>query len=126
MTKKTVIELPSLAAAFVKLAENRNIEVHEIEGLGKVGLKQLSISGRDRWLEEKDSSTACLLQSAVCDPETGELVLKHLSYEDIKELPMNIVDELARKIFKQNNFKTVKELKQDDAVELKNSVADQS
>lgn len=127
MNTANVIGLTSVASLFLAAADHREIETHDIEGLGKVGIKKLSIAARDEWVASEKDSTICLLQNAVCDPDTGILVLKEIQLERLKELPTTIVDSLIEKIFKHNGMKTVKDLREEQqSVELKNSKADQS
>jgi len=115
-----------LAASFVALSSAPKIEVHHINGLGEVGLKELTIENRDIWLKaqkENNNATIVLLQCTVCEPETGELVLKQLSVDDLSQLPMSVVNNIVELVFKQNGIKTAKE---QDNEELKNSEANQS
>lgn len=127
MKTENTTELPVLASLFLSMADNREIETHEIEGLGKVGIKKLSIAARDEWVAESENSTVCLLQNAVCDADTGDLVLKKIAVDRLKELPTSVVDALVEKIFKHNGIKTVKEAREEkQSEELKNSNADQS
>ena len=126
MKTENTAELPVLASLFLSMADNREIETHEIEGLGKVGIKKLSIAARDEWVASDKDSTVCLIQNAVCDSETGELVLKKIAVDRLKELPTSVVDSLIEKIFKHNGIKTVKEAREEkQSEELKNSNADQ-
>lgn len=120
--------LNSIAAAFMYSANNRDIEKHEVEGLGEVGLKKLSIGGREDWLRaELSEQPIILIQNTVCDPITGELVLKELTPKQLKELPIPLVEELTKLIFKQNGFKTVAEAQAEkESEELKNLEADQT
>lgn len=114
----------TLLTAFLNVAACGKPEIHEIAGLGKIGLKGLSIGSRDEWSTTENHSTIFLIQNTVCDPETGELVLKGIDVERLKELPASIVDLLVPLIFKQNGFKTVAEVKSEaESQELKNSEA---
>lgn len=126
MAAKKEIDLSPLVSAFLKAADNRDIETHEIKLLGIVGIKKLSIAARDEWVAEKGNSSTCLLQNAVCDPATGELVLQKIERTRLAELPTDVVDELIEKIFKHNGIKTQKEMNQQQSQELKNSEASQS
>ena len=119
-TQKNVT--PVLAAAFLKIADNREIEIHEIEGLGKIGIKRLSIGARDSWLEQTNDSQIYLLQRTVCDPETGELVLDKIDVERLKDLPVDVAENIGMLILKQNGFKTVKS-NSSESEEIKNSEA---
>lgn len=115
----------ALTTAFLNVAENRDIEIHDIEGLGKIGIKRLSIGARDAWIEQSDNQQIYLLQNTVCDPETGELVLDKIDIERLKDLPINIAEQIGKLVFKQNGFKT----KEDyglESDELKNSKASQN
>lgn len=115
-----------LAASFLAIANSPKIEVFNIDGLGQIGLKQLTIENRDTWLKaqkDNDNATIVLLQCTVCEPETGELVLKQLSVDELRQLPMSVVNEIVEKVFDQNGIKTSKD--KADA-ELKNSEANQS
>lgn len=123
---KKVVE-SALALAFLNIADNRQIETHEIDGLGKIGLKELSVGLRDEWSKIKDDSIIWLVQNTVCDPESGEFVLKQIEVARLKELPSKIIDGVVDLVFKQNGFKvaTKKEVRM-ESQELKNSEANQS
>lgn len=121
-SQKTVTS--ALTDAFLNIAGNREIEIHEIEGLGTIGIKRLSIGARDAWLEKPENQQIRLMQSTVCDPETGELVLDKIDIERLKDLPVNIAEKIGELVFKQNGFKTVKSGSESN--ELKNSEASQN
>lgn len=118
-------ETSALASAFLNIVDNRDIEIHEISGIGKVGIKRLSIGGRDAWMEREDNQQIYLLQQTVCDPETGELVLDKIDIERLKGLPVDVAEELGLLIFKQNGFKTSRD-EGSESTELKNLEASQS
>lgn len=116
----------ALATAFLQLAEKPVIEVHNIEGLGEVGLLQLSLSAQQEWsAAEKNMGAVVLIKNTVCDPVTGELVLKELADEDLKKLPMKVLNIIVEKVYKQNGI-TTKGEEDREPEELKNSPADQS
>lgn len=108
MTEKTIAV--GLAAAFLALAENKDFVTDEVEGLGKIGLKRLSLADRDAWVEADKDSVAVIIKGSVCDPETGELSLKNLTNDQIKAIPGPIADELVKKIYKHNNIKTLADI----------------
>lgn len=109
-TASTLVVSSPLATAFLNLADNRQIEIHDVEGLGKVGLKELSIGLRDDWSKIKEDSVIWLVQNTVCDPDTGELVLQQIDVARLKEIPSKIFDAVVSLVFKQNGFKTVSEI----------------
>lgn len=112
-----------LATAFLQLADNPVIEEHTIEGIGKIGLLQLSLAAQQKWsAAPKDMGTVVLLKNTVCDPETGVLVLESLSDKDLKRLPVPTLSLILEKVYKQNGLIKNKE----EPEELKNSQADQS
>lgn len=114
----------ALALAFLQLAEKPVVETHQIDGLGEIGLLQLSIAGQQKWsAAEKDMGAIVLLKNTVCDPETRELVLEQLSDEDLKKLPLKVLNSILEKVYVQNGIKTKAD---EEEVELKNSTADQS
>ncbi|WP_151731858.1 hypothetical protein [Acinetobacter ursingii] len=124
MTKSTLAI--GLAASFLQLAQASKIETHNIDGLGEIGIKELTIENRDIWMKaqkENNNPTVVLLQHTVCEPETGELVLKQVSVDDLKQLPMTVVNDIVGKVFKQNKIETAKTTQSE---ELKNSDASQS
>lgn len=113
-----------LATAFLQLADNPVIEKHTIEGLGEIGLLQLSLAAQQKWsAAQKGMGTVVLLKSTVCDPETGVLVLESLSEEELKRLPVKILGLILDKVYKQNGI-TINN--KEEPEELKNSQADQS
>ncbi|MDC5644056.1 hypothetical protein OFN05_15350 [Acinetobacter baumannii] len=118
----------SLINKFLEITEKPAIEVVEIEQLGKVGLRQLTIATREEWTEaqKNDPKTAVgvLFKSTVCEPDSGELALVDLQEEQLLKLPIVVVNDLFLKICKANGIKTQDEIKQE--VELKNSEADQN
>lgn len=114
----------ALALAFLQLAEKPVVETHQIDGLGEIGLLQLSIAGQQKWsAAEKNMGAIVLLKNTVCDPETRELVLEQLSDEDLKKLPLKVLNSILEKVYVQNGIKTKAD---EEEVELKNSTADQS
>ncbi len=121
----------SLVDHFLNLAENPVIQVHEdIEELGKVGTKAMSIAARDEWIslqkENHSTSTVVLIQNCVCDPVSGVLVLKEIDTEKLKQLPATVSDKLVKKIFAQNGIKTKADELKEGENELKNSEATQN
>ena len=70
MTSKTVAV--GLAAAFLAVAENKDFIVDEVEGLGRIGLKRLSLEDRDAWVTAENDSIPIIIKGSVCDPETGD------------------------------------------------------
>ena len=111
----------ALALAFLQLAEKPVVETHQIDGLGEFGLLQLSIAGQQKWsAAEKDMGAIVLLKNTVCDPETRELVLEQLSDEDLKKLPLKVLNSILEKVYVQNGIKTKVD---EEEAELKNSTA---
>ncbi|MCT9271128.1 hypothetical protein KTH70_07330 [Acinetobacter baumannii] len=108
MTIKTVAV--GLAAAFLAVAENKDFIIDEVEGLGRIGLKRLSLEDRDAWVAAENDSIPIIIKGSVCDPETGELSLKELNNDQIKKIPGHIADELLKKIYKHNGIKTMAEI----------------
>ena len=122
----TLVVKSALATAFLQLAEKPVIEVHNIEGLGEVGLLQLSLSAQQKWsAAEKSKGSIVLLKNTVCDPETGDLVLNDLDDEKLQQLPLKVVNDILKHVFKQNGILTKTEQDQEPE-ELKNSTADQN
>ena len=114
----------ALATAFLQLAEKQVIEKHSIEGIGEIGLLQLSLAAQQIWsAAPKNMGAVVLLKNTVCDPETGVLALDSLSDEELKSLPMKTFNSILEKIYKQNGIVTQNK---EEQVELKNSQADQS
>lgn len=121
----------SLVDSFLNLAENPAIQVHEdIVELGRIGTQAMSIEDRDQWLtlqkENYASATVVLIQNSVCDPDSGELVLKQVDAEKLKKLPAIVSDKLVKKIFAQNGIKTKADELKEGENELKNSETTQS
>lgn len=134
MTEKTQIA-SALASAFLDLSANPKIVTVEITGLGPIGLREISLKTRDDWLEKvkaNEDQTIYLLQNSVCEPDTGELVLKQLSVEDLGGLPAHVVNQIVTEINQLNGFKTKDQIaaekaKNDgDSEQLKNSEANQN
>ena len=114
----------ALATAFLQLADKPVIEKHTIEGIGEIGLLQLSLAAQQKWSEApKGMGAVVLLRSTVCDPETGILVLDSLKGEELKRLPVKTFNSILEKIYKQNCMITKNK---EEPEELKNSQADQS
>lgn len=114
-----------LAAAFLQLAKESPVETHNIAGLGEVGLLQLSLQRQQNWSNAaKDMGAIVLIKNTVCDPVTRELVLLEMADEELKNLPLPVVNSLLEKIYIQNGIKTKD--KNEEGEELKNSKADQS
>lgn len=112
-----------LATAFLQLADQPIIEKHTIEGIGEIGLLQLSLAAQQKWsAAPKDMGAVVLLKNTVCDPETGVLVLESLSEEELKRLPVKTLGSILDKVYKQNGMTKNKDVPE----ELKNSQADQS
>lgn len=127
----TTLVATSLVTAFLNLAENPAIQIHDdITELGKIGTKAMSIAARDEWLtlqkENNATSTVVLIQNCVCDPASGELVLKEIDAEKLKLLPATLSDQLLKKIFAQNGIKTKADELKEGQNELKNSETTQS
>ncbi|EHU2604698.1 hypothetical protein AZH07_RS02215 [Acinetobacter baumannii] len=118
----------SLINKFLEITEKPRFEVVEVEQLGKIGLRLLTIETRDEWLEaqKNDPKTAfpILMKNTVCDPDSGELVLQELETEQLRKLPAMVEKDLFSKICKANGIKTQAEAKQEE--ELKNSEAGQN
>lgn len=120
----TSVVTAALASAFLQLAEKPVVEIHNIDGLGEIGLLQLSLAGQQKWsAAEKGMGAIVLLKNTVCDPATRELVLEQLSDEDLKKLPLKVLNYILEKVYVQNGIKTKGD---EEEVELKNSKADQS
>lgn len=119
-TVSTVVATSPLATAFLNIAYNRAVDIHEIQGLGKVGLKELSVGLRDQWAKIKEDSLIWLLQQTICDPDTGEFVLKTIEVDRLKEMPTVVFEKLVDLVFEQNGFKG------NGSEELKNLPADQN
>ncbi len=102
--------LTGVAAAFLALAENKDFVKDDVDGLGSIGIKKMSLADRDAWISAEKDSTSILIQSTVCDPETGELTLKGLSADQIKGIPAPIADQLVKKIYAHNGIKTLAEI----------------
>lgn len=116
----------ALATAFLNLTEEKVIETHQIDGLGEIGLLQLSLSAQQQWSSAKEGmGSIVLLKNTVCDPATGDLVLKGIEDAKLQQLPIKIVNEIVKKVFKQNGILT-KTDKNEESEELKNSTADQN
>ncbi|ELW81964.1 hypothetical protein ACINWC743_1576 [Acinetobacter sp. WC-743] len=119
----------ALATAFLQLAENPVIEVHNIDGLGDIGIKQLSLAAQQEWASAGSGlGLVTLLKNTVCDPHSGDLVLKQLPDEELKKLPLPILNNIVEKVYKQNGIAMSgdKNNQSNESVELKNSQADQS
>ena len=125
----TLIEKSALATAFLQLAETPVIEVHNIESLGEIGIKQLSLAAQQEWAAAGNGlGLVTLIKNTVCDPETGELVLKQIPDDELKKLPLKVLNSITEKVYKQNGIalKGSSDSEKDESVELKNSQADQS
>ncbi|HBO4583265.1 hypothetical protein IAF28_09030 [Acinetobacter baumannii] len=118
----------SLINKFLEITEKPRFEVVEVERLGKIGLRLLTIETRDEWLEaqKNDPKTAfpILMKNTVCDPDSGELVLQEIETEQLRKLPAMVEKDLFSKICKANGIKTQEEAKREE--ELKNSEAGQN
>lgn len=125
----TLTVASALATAFLQLAEKPVIEVHNIDGLGKIGIKQLSLAAQQEWAAAgRDLGLVTLIKNTVCDPETGELVLKQIPDDELKKLPLKVLSNITKKVYKQNDIvlKGDEKLEKDEPTELKNSEADQN
>lgn len=115
----------SLINKFLEITEKPAIEVVEVEQLGKVGLRQLTIATREEWNEaqKNDPKTAIgvLFKNTVCDPDSGKLALIEVEEEQLLKLPIVVVNDLFLKICEANGIKTQEQAKQE--AELKNSEA---
>lgn len=135
MSEKNTIN-SALATAFLAMVDHPKIATVQIDGLGPIGIREMNLKTRDEWLEktekDKKNQTIFLLQSSVCEPETGELVLNQLTVEQLQGLPMNVINSIVTEINQLNGFKTKEQIEAEkaqnggDSEQLKNSETNQS
>lgn len=126
----------ALATAFLTMVDHPKIITVDIAGLGSVGIRELNLKTRDEWLEKMKTDnghqTIFLLQSSVCEPETGELVLNQLTVEQLQGLPVQVVNSIVTEINQLNGFKTKEQIEAEqsknggESEQLKNSETNQS
>jgi len=114
----------SIANALVGLMVTENsFEKVTIDGLGDIGVKLLTAGERSKiYLDNKEEKEvpfyAVVLKETVVNPETGELALNEVSYEDLARLRPTVVDDFVEKTFHLNGF--AKREKQQAEEDLKN------
>lgn len=94
----------------------------EIDGLGLVGIRKMTLADRMAWVEAGNKGGVVLIKRTVCDPESGELSLKEMSDDDLLELPTEVADALLEEIVSHNGLNK----KAQESEELKNLEANQN
>lgn len=120
MSKKVEDQLFDLKEAFLNLGCTLKTETHEVEGLGPICLKELSVGLRDEWGNiDKDNSLVWLIQNTVCN-EAGEFVLKDVEPKRLKNMPVKVFEKIVDLIFAQNGFRVASSQVEPGQEELKN------
>ncbi|MGY5392759.1 hypothetical protein [Acinetobacter sp. NigerLNRRAM0016] len=114
----------AIATALLSVLVPENaIEKLNVEGLGDIGIKLFTAGERSElYTANKDLKGvpfyAVVMKATVVDPETGELALNDLSFDDLARLPPTVMDDFVAKTFHLNGF--VKREKSQAEEDLKN------
>jgi hypothetical protein len=111
----------AIATALLSVLVPENaIKKETIEGMGNIGVKLFTAGERSKlYTDNKDLKGvpffAVVMKATVVDPESGELALTDLSYDELARLPPTVVDDFVEKTFHLNGFaKRDKEQAQED------------
>lgn len=134
--------MSDLVTAFLNTIGQNSKIIINVPEIGEVGVrKSMSMAERASYWKQvgedqnKGKVNAVLLQHTVCSPETGELIFKTLTVDQIMSLPTHVTDPLVEASFpavgidKEKIEKMAKnKLKegQQESEQVKNSDSDQT